>query len=311
VHDSRRTRLVLVVLLAVALALITLDARNSSAAPVRGLRALGGAIFGSAESVASAVGRPVTGFLSSFGSASHSQATISRLQREVVQLRAQLSQARLSKADEAQLQGLLQIAGRGRDRIVPANVVAAGPAYEETVTIDVGSANGVKTGETVLNGSGFVGAVTSVGSHTATVLLVTDASSAVGVRLAPNGETGLVRGLGRSQPGPALLRLQVFDASTVLQPGEQIVTFGGWPYAPGVPVGVITRVVSSVGALTKAAYVRPYADDSSLGVVGVIVVRPKHAPLFGLLPPRPHPSVSPAPARTATPSPTASATPGG
>ena len=48
-HDSRRTRLVLGVLLAVALALITLDARSSSSAPVRGLRALGGMLFGSAE----------------------------------------------------------------------------------------------------------------------------------------------------------------------------------------------------------------------------------------------------------------------
>jgi rod shape-determining protein MreC len=309
VHDSRRTRLVLGVLLAIALALITLDARNSSAAPVRGLRALGGVIFGSAESVASAVGRPVTGFLSSVGSASHSQATITSLQREVVLLRGELSQARLSKADEAQLQSLLQTAGRGRYRIVPASVVAAGPAYEETVTIDAGSADGVKPGETVLNCAGLVGTVASVGSHTATVLLATDAAARVGVRVAPNGDTGLVSGLGRSQPGPVLLRLQVFDASAVLQPGEQVVTFGGWPYAPGVPVGVITRVVVNVTALTKIAYVRPFADYGALGVVGVIVVPPRRSPLFSVLPPRPRPSTSPAPARPASPAPSASATP--
>jgi rod shape-determining protein MreC len=107
VHDSRRTRLVLGVLLAVALALITLDARNSSAAPVRGLRAFGGVLFGSAESVASAVGRPVAGFFSNLGAGSRDQSKINSLQREVVQLRGELSQAQISKADAAQLQQLL------------------------------------------------------------------------------------------------------------------------------------------------------------------------------------------------------------
>ena len=115
-HDSRRTRVVLGVLLAVALALITLDARNSSAGPVRGLRAFGGLLFGSAESVASGVGRPVAGFFSSLGTGSRDQAKINSLQREVVQLRGELSQAQISKSDAAQLQQLLQLAGTTRYR---------------------------------------------------------------------------------------------------------------------------------------------------------------------------------------------------
>ena len=59
-HDTRRTRLVLGVLLAAALALITLDYRDGAAAPLRGLRSVGGAVFGSAENVASLVTRPVS-----------------------------------------------------------------------------------------------------------------------------------------------------------------------------------------------------------------------------------------------------------
>jgi rod shape-determining protein MreC len=307
VRDSRRTRLVLGVLLVAALALITLDARNSASAPVRGLRAVGGVIFGSAENVASAVGRPVAGFFSNLGSASRSQATISALRREVVQLRGELSKAQLDKADEAQLQQLLQLAGRGRYRIVPANVIAAGPAYQDAVTIDAGSGDGIKTGETVLNGAGFVGVVVSVSSHVATVLLATDGAAKVGVRVAPSGVAGLVTGTGTSDPGSAALRLEVFSANAVLQQGEQVVTFGGWPYAPGVPVGVISRVVPGVGTLTKVAYVRPYANDAALNVVGVVVTPPRHNPLFSVLPPRPHPTPSVTPTKTATPHPTASA----
>ena len=310
-HDSRRTRVVLGVLLAVALALITLSARNSSAAPVRGLRAFGGVLFGSAESVASAVGRPVAGFFSNLGAGSRDQAKINSLQREVVQLRGELSQARISKTDAAQLQQLLQLAGRGRYRVVPASVIAAGPAYQDAVTIDAGSSDGIKTGETVLNGAGFVGVVTSVSSHVSTVLLATDGSAKVGVRVAPGGEIGLVTGSGSTDSSQGALRLEVFDATAVLQPGEQVVTFGGWPYAPGVPVGVITRVVAGVGTLTKTAYVRPYASDSSLGVVGVVVTKPRHNPLFSVLPPRPQPSPSATRSQAASPNPSPSATTGG
>jgi len=314
VHDTRRTRVVLAVLLIAALALITIDARNSSAGPVRRLRALGGLIFGSAETFASGVTQPAAAFLDNIGSAARAQATISGLQRQVVRLRAELSQAQLSKAEAAQLTKLLQLAGRGRYRIVAANVIAAGPAFENTVTIDAGSADGIKPDETVLNGDGLVGTVTSVSSHTATVLLDTDAASTVGVRIAGTGEIGAVTGLGHSQDGPAVLRLQVFDANAVLAPGQQLVTFGsvgGRPYVPGVPVGVITRVVASAGSLTKIAYVRPFADDGALGVVGVVIVPPRRNPRDSVLPPRP-PSPSPSPAPSATgAAPSPGATPAG
>jgi len=138
-------------------------------------------------------------------------------------------------------------------------------------------------------------------------LLATDGSAKVGVRVAPSGEIGLVTGAGEGQSGPAALRLQVFDANAVLAEGQQLVTFGsvgGRPYVPGVPVGVITRVVASASALTKIAYVRPFADDGALGVVGVVIVPPRRNPRDSVLPRPPRPT--PVPSRTAagaTPSP--------
>jgi rod shape-determining protein MreC len=314
VHDSRRTRLILGVLLAVAIALITLDARGGNAAPVRGLRAVGGAIFGSAEYVTGAVTRPVAGLLHNLGSGPASAAKIAQLQREVVQLRGELSQAQLSQQAEAQLRQMLQLAGRGRYRVVAANVIAVGPAFEDTATIDAGAADGIRPGQTVLNGAGLVGTVTAVSGRTATVLLATDASATVGVRIAGTNEIGAVTGTGRSQAGPDALRLQVFDASAVLHPGEQLVTYGsvhGRPYVPGVPVGVITRVQAGASALTKIAYVRPFADGA-LGVVGVVVVPPRVSPRDSVLPPSPQPTLTPTPTASAgaTPGPGGTPSPG-
>ncbi|HEY7430786.1 MAG TPA: rod shape-determining protein MreC [Streptosporangiaceae bacterium] len=312
-HDSRRTRLVLGVLLAVALALITINARDGSAGPVRDLRSVGSAIFGSAEYVVGAVTRPVSGLFGDFGSTSGAQAKVDRLQRELVQLRGQLAQAQLSKAQAAQLQQLLQLAGRGRYRVVAANVIAAGPPYENTVTVDAGSDDGIKPDETVLNGAGLVGTVTSVGARTSTVLLATDATATVGVRIAGSNEIGAVTGLGRTQSGPDALRLQVFDANAVLRAGQQLVTFGsvhGRPYVPGVPVGVITRVQVSASALTKIAYVRPFANDGALGVVGIVIAPPRKNPRDSVLPPSPAPTVTPAPTVSPGATPTGTPSPG-
>lgn len=310
-HDSRRTRLVLAALLVAALALITFDARGGRG-PIGALRSFGGTVFGGAQNVVGAVTRPVTSLFSDVSSGPATQAKITALQAEVIRLRVELSQARLSKAQSAQLRQLLALAGRGRYRIVPANVIATAPGFADAVTIDAGRADGIRPNETVLNGSGLVGTVTSAAADTATVLLTTDATATVGVQLAGTGQVGAVTGTGRGRPGGPMLRLQVFDASAVLQVGQQLVTFGsvhGQPYVPGVPVGAITQVLASGNALTRAALVRPYASPDALGVVGVVVVPPRVNPRFSVLPPRP--AASPAPRlgrRHGRPSPTATPT---
>ena len=292
-HDTRRTRLVLGVLLVAALALITISYRDGVTGPLRGLRSVGGTVFGSAENVASLVTRPAAAVADGVTGNTGSQARVDALQRQVLSLRAQLGQEQLSKYQDQQLKQLLQVAARGRYRIVAASVIAAGGSYDDSVTIDAGRGDGIKPDMTVLNGQGLVGTITSVNATTSTVLLSTDASVTVGVRLAGTGEIGVVSGTGKAMTGSGLLRLQVFDVNAVLRPGEQLVTFGsvgGSSYVPGVPVGVITKVEGSASSLTKLALVRPYANDAALGVVGVVVVPPRHNPRFAVLPPAPTPA---------------------
>jgi rod shape-determining protein MreC len=319
VHDTRRTRIVLGVLVVAALALITINYQGGAGAPLGGLRSVGGSVFGSVESAASFVTRPVASVADGL-TGSGSQSKIDALQRQVVDLRAQLNRQQLSRYEEGQLSQLLQLAGRGRYRIVTASVIAAGAAYDDSVTIDAGRVDGIKPDETVLNGQGLVGTVTSASATTSTVLLATDASVTVGVRLAGTGQIGVVSGTGKSMTGSGLLRLQVFDVNAVLHPGQELVTFGsagGRPYVPGVPVGVITKLEGTSSSLTKEALVRPFASDTALGVVGVVVVAPRTDPRFSVLPPRPTPPASasaaaspgasrtPAPGTTATPTPSA------
>jgi rod shape-determining protein MreC len=292
-HDSRRTRLVLGVLLIIAIVLITLDFRDGGASPARNV---GADIFGPVERVTHDVTGPVASFFDSITGGPASQGTIADLQRENAQLRAELSSAQLSETARQQLAQLLQMDAGGY-QITAANVIAAGGDYSDTVTLDVGRSDGITPDETVLNGSGFVGTVTQVSQDTSTVLLADDALSVLGVQLEGSGEVGSVTGTGRSTSGPAMLRLTLFDTNTVLQPGQQIDTYasvGDQPEVPGVPVGTIASIQRSANGLTQTALVKPLVDFTALGVVGVVVQVPKHNPRVSILP-RPAPTVTVAP----------------
>ncbi len=295
-HDNRRTRLVLGVLLIAAIVLITLDFRDGGASPAR---SVGADIFGPIERVTHDVTDPVSSLFDSITGGPSAQGTIATLQQENAELRAELSSAQLSQAAKKQLAQLLQLDAGGY-RIVAASVIAAGGDFSDTVTLDAGSKDGIRPNETVLNGSGFVGTVTQVSADTSTVLLANDASSVVGVQMA-GGEIGDVTGMGKSMSGSVLLRLSLFDANAVLQPGQQVITYasvGDQPEVPGVPVGTIVSVSNSAGALTQTAMVRPYVNFTGLGVVGVVVQVPQRNPRVSVLP-RPAPTVT----ITVTPSP--------
>jgi rod shape-determining protein MreC len=289
------------VLLIIAIALITLDFRDGGASPARNA---GADIFGPVERVTHDVTDPVASLFDSITGGPSAQNTIASLQQENAALRAQLSSAQLSKTARQQLAKLLQLDAGGY-RIMAANVIAAGGDYSDTVTLDVGRSDGIKPDETVLNGSGFVGTVTQVSEDTSTVLLANDASSVIGVQLAGSGEIGAVTGTGKSMSGSAMLRLTLFDANAVLEPGQQVDTYasvGDQPEVPGVPVGTVVSVRNSPGSLTQTALVRPFVDFTALGVVGVVVQVPKHNPRTSILP-RPAPTVT----ITVTPSPSSSA----
>jgi rod shape-determining protein MreC len=303
VHDNRRTRLVLGVLLIAAIILITLDFRDGGASPVRNV---GADIFGPVERVTHDVTDPVASLFDSITGGPSAQNTIATLQQQNAELRTELSAAQLNKAAKQQLAQLLQLDAGGY-RIVAASVIAAGGEFSDTVTLDAGSKDGIKPNETVLSGSGFVGTVTQVSADTSTVLLANDASSVVGVQMAGGGEIGDVTGTGKSMSGSGLLRLSLFDANAVLRPGQQVLTYasvGDQPEVPGVPVGTIVSVSSSAGSLTQNATVRPYVNFTALGVVGVVVQVPRHNPRVSVLP-RPAPTVT----VTVTPSPSGTLSP--
>ncbi|RSN60129.1 MULTISPECIES: rod shape-determining protein MreC [Actinomadura] len=314
-RDTRRTRVILGVLLVAALTMITIDHRGGDDSPLRGLRGLGATVFGPVEHASAAIVRPVGNTFDAITDAPGQRRRAERLARQNQRLREQLRSARLDKDHAEQLRRLLGTAGMGGYEIAAARVISAGHGYEDTVTIDVGSRSGIKRDMTVMSAQGLVGRVTRVGPATATVLLATDQTSSVGARLEESKEIGILQGRGRHgrDADESPLRFQLLNAGAPIKVGQRIVTFGSQgqrPYVPGVPIGVVERIEQGTGGLTRTAHIRPFVRYSALDVVAVVVAPPKTDPRDSVLPPKPKPTPTPTPTPSRTPRPSGSPGPG-
>jgi rod shape-determining protein MreC len=316
VNDSSRTRLVLSALILLALTLITVDYRGGDRSPLRALRGFGAVIFEPIERVSASVVRPIGGAVDAITDAPGERRRADGLARENQRLREEVRAARQDRDRAGQLSGLLRSAGIGGYKIVPGQVISAGQGFEDTVTIDVGTTSGVRRDMTVITGDGLVGRVTRVGPTTATVLLATDAASAVGSRVEESKEIGIAQGVGRrgvGSGGPYPIRLQLLNVNAPLVPGQRIVTLGSQgerPYVSGVPIGTVEKVEQTQGSITRTAYIRPFVHFTSLDVVGVVVAPPKEDPRDAVLPPRPKGAPVPQPVTSPTLCPCPGASPG-
>jgi rod shape-determining protein MreC len=305
-RDTRRTRVLLALLLLTSISLITIDYRGGEKSPLDGLRSLAAALFGPVEQVAYAIASPVGGIVDKVSELGSGTGDVARLDKENKALRRDLRTSALARNRATELDELLRLAGTGRYKVVPAQVIAIGAAqtFSWTVTIDAGSRDGVQPDMTVLNGDGLVGRVKTAGPTTATVLLAIDPESSVGVRLAGSMEVGFTTGQGAARGSDLDLRL--LDGQSSVSRKDRLVTFGSQgdrPYVPGVPVGQVVSVRGTPGSQTRNARVRPYVDFTSLDLVGVVVEPPRTDPRDAVLPPRPTTTPQPTVTVTHTPPP--------
>jgi rod shape-determining protein MreC len=294
--------LLLVLLVAIAFALITVDIRGGRNSPVDGARQAAAAVFGPVEDGLSSAVNPVGDAVSAVRDSGSRHDRLAVLEKENAALKAKLGSDDRNRSRLAQLDKMLKIAGEGQYGIKGAQVIAIGSAqgFSWTITIDAGANDGIKRDMTVLNGDGLVGRVTTVGPDTATVLLANDPDFTVGTRMEGSDELGFASGQG-DRP----LRVELLNGKAEVKKGDRLVTFGSEadrPFVPGVPVGVVSRIDPSGGGLTRTLYVTPYVGYTKLDIVGVVVQGPKKDPRDEVLPTKPKPVPTPTVTVTVTPS---------
>lgn len=275
--DRRRQpkRSTLVALVLASVTLMVLDQQTGDSSPVEPVRSVAGEIFAPVESATSAAVRPFTAVPTWFRSKSGLRDEIDRLEAENASLRDEVATSTHDANALAEFEGLTRAAADLGRAMVPARVIAYGPAqsFSRTVTIDAGTDAGVHPDLTVVNNDGLVGRVLRAGRRSATVLLIVDRESVVGGRIGRSMEVGFLSGgdvLGRN----GRLNFEMLDPTLVPAEGDTVLSWGrdgAGPYVPGVPVGKVTDVFANVREQRHRAVIDPFVDFSRLDVVGIVV----------------------------------------
>jgi len=279
-----RRRAVVGLLLAASLTLLTLSFRQGSSGLVGEIQRDAVSITAPFATVAHRVTRPAVdawNWASGLASARDSTEQLKRLQAQYGKTQVLLNE---QTAEVARLQALLHFRSTiGETKSVAGQVLEQSPtAYQNTVTIDIGSAAGVAVNDPVIaptkDSGALIGKVVQVTGDQAVVTLLLDPQNYVtaGVQGEPNA-VGLIKAAS-GQVG--ILSLELIPNAVHVGEGD-IVTTAGFKssrlasyYPAGIPIGRVTSVSGNdTTGDTKVIQVTPFADFRN--ITDVLVLEPR------------------------------------
>jgi rod shape-determining protein MreC len=270
----RRRRAVLTLLVVGSFALLTLTYGQGSNGIQRGVTA----VFAPVSSVLDRALKPARDLINWVDETFDARGKNNKLEGELEVARKQAVGGKVALAENEELRELLKLDKSGAIPsgydLVPGRVIGLSPTvWFSDVMIDVGSADGVKLHDPVVNGAGLIGSVTAMTGGTAKVRLISDHSEAVAVKVVPAGIQGIVK---PTVGEPNTLVLNFLNSDRNVHKGQSVVT-AGWRgeniesrFPPNIPVGEITKASIFEQEAQERANVRPYADLRNLGTVQVL-----------------------------------------
>lgn len=140
--------------------------------------------------------------------------------------------------------------------------------YSRTITINIGTKDGVKKDMSVIAEEGLVGYVISVTENTAKVQTITDPASSVSSMMSTTKDSIVCKGTLESKS--TLKAMYIPTEASVIQ-GDTIQTSGlGGIYPKGIQVGTIKKVVDTENLTDRYALVETAVDFNKLNSVLVI-----------------------------------------
>lgn len=200
--------------------------------------------------------------------ASKLRAEDKRLAAENAGLRRQVAELQAAGLENGQLRDALKFQKGFGGRQLAASVIGRAPdGLNRTLTLDRGSADGLRPGMVVVSGAGLVGRVIETGPRTASVQTVLDAQSRVNAYSLKSGYEGTVMGQG----GPLTMDLLPHPGYQVT-PGEWVLTSGvGGSYPRGIGIGQVAQFHRRDSATLEKADIAPANDFARLSMVLVLL----------------------------------------
>lgn len=255
---------------AIALFLILQPATSSQ------VEDLGNQFFAPVSSLTSGVGSSLSDFWHTIASIGILHHTVQQQREEIDRLNFELIHMRELELENEDLRKLLEFKRtRPGLQLLPVRVLGTdATGMVNTIILDRGNADGIQEDMAVITWRGLVGRVIRVTPSTSFVLLITDVSSSVAVRVQDPASraSGIVTG--RKEGG--LLMKHILQQE-LIQTGDLAITSGvGGSIPQGLPVGKVVRVQKRNVEMFQEALLEPAADTAKLERLYVVLDFPKY-----------------------------------
>ncbi len=240
------------------------------------LHRVGGTVIYPFQWIFSKIGDGVAGFVQSFQDTNDLLDRIDELEKENESLKAELNDAEIIFQEQLWLYRYLSMKNEHEDyAMCSARVIATGGQagsgnHITMLTLNKGSAHGIKAGMPVVTVSGLLGMVTEVGLNQCYVQTIINTNASVGAMSATTLDRGLLEGdFECLYDGYATLRY--LSENATLTEGDIIITSGeGSVYPYGIPIGTVKTVSVNPYSRTKEATVVPFCDFSKVDEVIIL-----------------------------------------
>ena len=181
----------------------------------------------------------------------------SRLKTHITMLRSELQRSVVLEQENKKLRNLMSAPVQsGMSKIIAELMSVDNNPYSHQIVINKGTIDDVYLGQAILDDNGIVGQVIDVGTTNSRVLLISDITHAIPVRVNRNNVRTIAVGSGDISE----LRLQHLPHSTDIVKGDLLISSGlGNVFPEGYPVGVVSKIVSDEGQPFAEVVIKPAA----------------------------------------------------
>lgn len=239
---------------------------------VRGIPLLEAVTFGAFAEIQRIASTAIGGMRTSWGdyvALQEVRGENERLREEVGRLEVRLQQERALAQRARSLEEILELRKNVELSTVAATVIAGGASPDfRTITIDKGTAEGLRPDMAVIAPGGVVGRIVTPSGRASKVQLLIDRNAAAGALVERTRAHGVVEGTGGG------LRMNYVSGTADVKIGDAVVTSGiDGIYPKGLVIGQIESLERGSGDF-GAIVVRPVVDFSSVEAVLVVVTPP-------------------------------------
>ena len=190
------------------------------------------------------------------------------LREKNLQLNLELESILYAADENKKLRDLLDFKRDTKLKIVPARIINKGIQTNlNSLTIDIGSKNGLLSNQAVLTPEGIIGKTVQVGQSSSLVQSISDNNFRLSVRIMPSGAVGILRWHSNS-----MCKVYEVQKNVEISIGDRVITSGfSKIYPPKLPVGVVSGVYDERGSYQKVVNVEIQSDFESIQNVFVVI----------------------------------------